>query len=133
MRLIPLAIIAVITIIACNKKTETSETTHEVSEESTKHICYAHLENKDTVTMALTIQDKTVSGELTYKIFEKDRNYGQFNGTISGDTIVAEYQFQSEGVTSVREVKFLRKGTMLVEGYENQFNGMVLTEVTCNE
>jgi hypothetical protein len=36
---------------------------------------------------------------------------------MKGDTLVADYTFMSEGVSSVREVVFLQKDGTLIEGY----------------
>jgi hypothetical protein len=84
---------------------------------------------------------------LTYNIFEKDGNMGSLRGRVIGDTILAAYTFQSEGVTSVREVAFLKKDSILVEGFapmdeagehfanraELDFTGIVLNAVNCYE
>jgi hypothetical protein len=79
--------------------------------------CYAYISAKDTVRLTLTTTQPTVTGRLSYRYFEKDRNEGTIRGTMYGDTLRAEYTFQSEGVASVREVAFLRRGTGFVEGY----------------
>ena len=65
-----------------------------------------------------------------------------------GDTLLAEYIFKSEGITSIREVAFLKQDDSFVEGYgdvEEQygkmvfknrsalsFTGKVLHKVDCN-
>lgn len=127
-------------IVACTNKTEKE------AGESEDRLCYVHAENKDTVNMTITIRNKNVSGELTYNLFEKDRNDGQLTGSLAGDTIFAEYKFQSEGTTSIREVAFLLKGTLLIEGigtpdstgmrFENHrdltFTGIQLQKTDCN-
>lgn len=95
--------------IACHTKKE--QQTNEATS------CYTYTENRDTVKMTLTIANKNVTGELTYRLFEKDRNDGHFNGVMSGDTIIADYEFESEGMRSVREVIFLKRGTAFVEGF----------------
>jgi hypothetical protein len=79
--------------------------------------CYAYTSAKDTVRLTLTTTQPTVTGRLSYRYFEKNRNEGTIRGTMYGDTLRAEYTFQSEGVASVREVAFLRRGTGFVEGY----------------
>ncbi|MHA4846508.1 hypothetical protein ACX0G7_20195 [Flavitalea antarctica] len=78
--------------------------------------CYSVL-NRDTVLLSFTRRDTAVSGELTYKFFEKDRNTGIINGRLRGDTIIADYKFTAEGTTSVRQVVFLKQGDVLVEGF----------------
>lgn len=135
MRLTIFAIVSVvaITLIACGQKTETADTSSSETpvNEGAKHLCYQYTGNKDTVRMSLTITGTEVSGELTYNLFEKDRNDGKFNGTISGDTITADYDFQSEGMMSTRKVVFLKKDNALVEGYDGTFEGLTLLEAGC--
>ena len=60
---------------------------------------------------------EVISGNLLYSLYEKDRNQGTLTGTLKGDLLVADYTFLSEGVTSVRQVAFKRKGNGWVEGY----------------
>jgi hypothetical protein len=69
------------------------------------------------VRLTLAATQPTVTGQLSYRYFEKDRNEGTIRGAMHGDTLRAEYTFQSEGVASVREVAFVRRGTGFVEGY----------------
>lgn len=111
--------------------------------------CYEYIKNKDTIKAQIVINDTIVSGDLNYKLFQKDKNTGKIAGTLSGDTIFADYTFMSEGIESVRQVAFLRKNKTLVEGYGeskeikgksvfqdtkklNFTSSLVLTEVTCN-
>lgn len=112
--------------------------------------CYSYINNKDSVTMNMDIRDNIVTGELEYRLFEKDSNSGTIQGVLKGDTLFADYSFISEGTGSVREVAFLRTNGNWVEGFgdmkENngkmiftdkstlQFNGnIVLTEVHCTD
>jgi len=79
--------------------------------------CYAYRTDTDTVRLTLQTTQATVTGQLTYRYFEKDRNQGTIRGTMHGDTLLADYTFQSEGRQSVREVAFLRRDIGFVEGY----------------
>jgi hypothetical protein len=80
--------------------------------------CYMGIIKNDTITMRLSIKGTQIAeGKLIYKFFEKDKNEGTFNGKISGDTLFADYTFSSEGKQSVREVAFLKKGNIYIEGY----------------
>lgn len=79
--------------------------------------CYINTFNKDTAFLQLAIDNNVVTGELEYKRFEKDQNKGAITGSLHGDTLVADYTFNSEGTTSVRQVVFVKKGDLLVEGY----------------
>ena len=58
-----------------------------------------------------------MTGELVYRLYEKDRNQGSLAGQLKGDTLLAEYRFQSEGSQSVRQVAFLKKGDAYLEGF----------------
>ncbi|CAM4158016.1 hypothetical protein SAMN06265348_105177 [Pedobacter westerhofensis] len=94
--------------------------------------CYAYIKNRDTVTLSYTIAGNNIAGEFSNNLFEKDKNSGQINGIIKGDTIIADYTAKGEGVTSVRQVAFLKKGDQLLEGYGDtrEENGkMVFTKV----
>jgi len=79
--------------------------------------CYRGILGKDTTDLQLTITGgTTVNGQLRYNRFEKDDNNGSITGEKKGDTLLAFYTFQSEGMNSVREVVFVKKGDVLVEG-----------------
>jgi hypothetical protein len=79
--------------------------------------CYAYTAGKDTVRLILQTTQPTVAGQLIYSYFEKDRNRGTISGAMHGDTLLADYTFQSEGTTSVRQVAFVRRGSGFIEGY----------------
>lgn len=79
--------------------------------------CYAYITATDTVRLTLQTEQPTVTGQLSYCYFEKDRNQGTIRGTMHGDTLLADYTFQSEGTQSVREVAFLRRDIGFVEGF----------------
>jgi len=79
--------------------------------------CYSYIKDKDTVTLSLVTAGTAVAGDLNYNFYEKDKNAGTISGIIKGDTIIADYSFQSEGSTSYRQVAFVRKGDQLLEGY----------------
>jgi hypothetical protein len=79
--------------------------------------CYQMILKKDTATLQLQLKDSTVTGHLRYKGYEKDDNTGTIKGVLRKELILADYTFQSEGVTSVREVIFKIKGDTLVQAY----------------
>ncbi len=79
--------------------------------------CYQMTMKEDTATLRLNLQDSTVTGDLEYHLKEKDRNTGTLAGVIRDGFIYAEYTFQSEGLTSVREVAFKIEGDTLVPGF----------------
>ena len=79
--------------------------------------CYQMTMKEDTANLRLSLQDSTVTGNLEYHLKEKDRNTGTLAGVIRDGFIYADYTFQSEGVTSVREVAFKIEGDSLVPGF----------------
>lgn len=79
--------------------------------------CYAHISATDTIRLTLQTTQPTATGRLTYHYLEKDRNQGTISGTMHGDTLLADYTFQSEGTTSVRQVAFLRRDIGFIEGF----------------
>ncbi|MCX2479039.1 hypothetical protein OQY15_08040 [Pedobacter sp. MC2016-15] len=100
---------------------------------SSSKACYASMKNRDTVTLSYTKAGNTIAGEFSNNLFEKDKNSGQINGIIKGDTIIADYTAKGEGVTSVRQVVFLKKGDQLLEGYgdtEEKDGKMVFKQIS---
>ena len=81
------------------------------------YLCFAYYSKKDTAFMHININNNVVTGTLEYAIFEKDANDGKIKGTVQGDTLLAQYTFNSEGVESTREVAFLKKGDDWQEGF----------------
>ena len=90
--------------------------------------CYEMVMKQDSAMLFLDVIDSTVNGNLVYDWAEKDRNSGSIKGVIRKDMIHADYVFQSEGVTSVREVVFKIQDTMLLQGFGDlkEVNGKVV-------
>lgn len=111
-------------LCSCKKEVVTVETTEPVTgaavpaAEVIAMECYQGIIKNDTITLRIDTKGTDVpSGSLSYKFFEKDRNEGTIKGHMSGDTLFADYTFSSEGQTSEREVVFLKKGNIFIEGY----------------
>ena len=68
--------------------------------------CYQMVFKKDTAWLNLHRTDSVVTGHLKYHWYMKDGNDGHIQGVIRDSLIIADYTFQSEGMTSVREVRF---------------------------
>jgi len=79
--------------------------------------CYLYTTNKDTISLQITINGHSVTGALNYSLNEKDRSQGVIQGEVRGDTLLADYEFKSEGIVSLREVAFLKKDGGYAEGY----------------
>ncbi|MGE9310705.1 hypothetical protein ACLOAU_03640 [Niabella sp. CJ426] len=82
--------------------------------------CYLFIAAKDTYALKLNIIDKSVKGTAVFKNFEKDSNHGTVEGTVDGDIIRLWYNFQSEGMNSVRELYFKKQGDNLVTGISSE-------------
>jgi len=111
--------------------------------------CYAYMHNKDTIVLSITATGNQFTGHLLYQLKERDRNDGTLQGTISGDTLLANYHFASEGMLSLRQVAFLKQQDSLREGFGElvlkdtayvfknphalQFKGFVLAPVACEQ
>ena len=111
-------------MLSCNepskeKKEETASdtATHVKAPLPASHTCYRSTIGRDTTDLSITGNDNSITGNLAYNRFEKDDNKGTITGYMKGDTLLAFYTFQSEGMTSVREVAFLKKGGALIEGF----------------
>lgn len=80
--------------------------------------CYESTANKSIVKLSFNVNShQEVNGKLSYDLYGKDKNEGTLMGNMKGDTLIADYTFNSEGVSSVREVVFLQKDGTFIEGY----------------
>lgn len=119
-KLILLGVLLGSAFVSCKKEKEdtTNELEKTVVDTPSLQECYKAIIKKDTIYMSFNIKgDQSVSGKLSYIFYEKDKNFGTLVGKIKNDTLYADYTFMSEGVTSVRQVVFLKKGNMYVEGF----------------
>jgi hypothetical protein len=78
--------------------------------------CYEMVLRQDTASMELHMKDSVVTGNLVFDWNEKDGNTGTIKGIMKGNLIYADYVFESEGMTSVREVIFKLEGSLLQQG-----------------
>jgi hypothetical protein len=94
---------------------DTTSTPVTIQEPTTQ--CYLNTNNKDTVYLKVEKFPNAVTGILKYNLNEKDINTGNIDGKFFGDTLIAEYDFLSEGQKSIRQVAFLIKDGVALEGY----------------
>jgi len=120
-------------LMNCNKKKETVKpvaTTDsvETSEETVvdtlgaKTSCYLGVTGKDSVFVSLDDNLGTISGKMVYKNHEKDSSKGDISGYKSGDTLKLTYEFDSEGTSSKRDIYFVQRGKVLIEGIGDHTN-----------
>lgn len=79
--------------------------------------CYLSVLKRDSANLRITVNNGAVSGTLDYSLYEKDRNRGTVSGAIKDSLIILNYTFQSEGISSIREVVFKVVNGELLEGH----------------
>ncbi len=91
--------------------------TKKAIKETVSKDCYlADLEgNKIEMEMQFNADD--ITGTLTYAFVGKDINSGTFSGKLANNVLIADYTFQSEGITGVRQIAFKLQDDQFVEGY----------------
>jgi hypothetical protein len=124
-KVLAITILTLTVLISCKKATDVEPIQIEPKAPKKAQIiepagdqCYASRENGNVVEMSFNVNShQEVNGKLSYNIAGKDKNEGTLIGNMKGDTLIADYTFASEGVTSVREVAFLQKDGTFIEGY----------------
>jgi hypothetical protein len=119
--------VAVVAVAACNEPQQS--TTKNGLSDTSKAVenkimipsssCYSTTTGKDSVFLKVEVFPNVVTGKLSYQFYQKDSNKGEFEGHLHGDTLLADYTFISEGKRSTRQVVFLIKDNIAVEGYGN--------------
>ncbi|WP_443946185.1 hypothetical protein ACJVDH_03480 [Pedobacter sp. AW1-32] len=113
--------LAMVALSACtseNKdKTQLDSAYTSMKSISNRTQCYSYIKNRDTANLKIDFDGDKFTGVLNYNLFEKDKNAGTIAGIVKGDTLLADYTFNAEGTTSVREVAWITKGDSLQEGY----------------
>ena len=112
-------LVAVASLFGCRQKKVELSGDEEVQQEvyiTPQQNCYQYIKGQDTATLTLNTDGKKATGDLSYSWFQKDKNKGTIDGEFHGDTIIANYNFSSEGKQSMRQVVFLKQGDKLTEG-----------------
>lgn len=125
-RVLTLSTLILTVLISCKKETTTTEPV-QITPSPPKEAelvepagdqCYAWRSNGSIIEMSFNVNShQEVNGKLSYNLAEKDKNEGTLIGNMKGDTLIADYTFNSEGTSSVREVAFLQKDGAFIEGY----------------
>jgi hypothetical protein len=129
MKKILVAAFTALTMLNCKNKEQTTETKNtdpqEVIAEKTTALnlgCYVFDDGKNIVSLEITKNGEEIKGNLTYALFEKDKNSGKFTGKLKEGILIADYTFMSEGKESIRQIAFKAEGNKLIEGYGEQNN-----------
>lgn len=122
-----LALISALAIFSCNEnksknsgEMDQSNLTIPSAHKDTSLTCYLLDNGKDKIAIQIKADGNEASGQLLYRYFQKDKNTGTFTGKMYGDTLIADYKFESEGRVSNRQVAFIKRGDQLVEGFSNK-------------
>ena len=121
MKVATIALVAALLTACHTQEKNTKEVaagTEDKTQMSTRN-CYQYASNGDSVSLYITRAHAgdLVTGTLTYKLKEKDKNEGAVRGSIKNDILLADYLFMSEGQVSTRQVAFKLEGHSLTEGY----------------
>jgi hypothetical protein len=115
--------LVVVFFCACNSQNEqrTNNVLNPTNEKDVTTLdlegCYVSILKKDTAYLKLNKENNFITGNLVYRRFEKDNNSGTIKGKIADSLLIADYTFNSEGMTSVRQVVFKISGEQLIEGF----------------
>ncbi len=82
---------------------------------STEKECYSGVVGRDSVSFEMNREGDQFKGFLFYNRYETDSSIGEYNGTISGDTIKGVFDFMSEGMISKIDKYFLVRDGKLLE------------------
>jgi len=134
-----LLIVSILLLVACGNTPKDISTTGETTHANTNDTivtttpivlagCYQMTMKNDSAWLDLTVNDTIVTGKLKYNLYEKDSNTGTINGVVRDNMIYADYTFQSEGITSIREVIFKISGDTLIQAFGDlaEKNGKVV-------
>ena len=102
---------------ACKNQSKTTVEAKLANKITEPFTCYSYSKDNNNVMMQISIVDNIVKGDLLIEYYQKDKNKGKIIGEMKGDTLYAEYTFKSEGLNSIREVVFLKKGNEFKEGF----------------
>lgn len=81
-----------------------------------KKSCYLYAVDKDSIWFNISHSNGQINGNMRFKFYQIDGSLGTFEGFMEGDTIRGLYDFEAEGTNSKRELIFLKKDGMLVQG-----------------
>ena len=136
-------------MLSCNNQPADEKSADKPVADNPLH-CYSYINNKDTVVLKTISVGTYVTGTLVYNLYEKDKNKGTIQGYMKGMLLIADYTFNSEGVSSVRQVVFKKTEKGFTEGYGdivdkdgktsfknldslNFENSILLTEIECEK
>ncbi|HEV7702429.1 MAG TPA: hypothetical protein VGO63_03265 [Candidatus Paceibacterota bacterium] len=115
---IVVAVIGFFAFILLGKNPDLAYVPPTADEASSIKGCYVATLSKDVYTLSILSEEgENVSGNLSFKNFEKDSSSGTFTGTYKDGILLGDYSFDSEGSHSVMQVIFKAQPDGFVRGY----------------
>lgn len=132
-KVLAITTLVLIVLISCKKATTTEPVQITPSPPKEAEIaepagnqCYAWNSKGSVIELSFNVNShQEVNGKLTYNLVGKDKNEGTLIGNMKGDTLIGDYTFMSEGVSSVREVAFCKMKELLLKGMEMLYKRMI--------
>lgn len=126
MKTLPFFLLLAAVVTSCSQSgSQANKNTDSLKTEVTNgnsDACFLKTTSKDSVMLQVHIQDTSISGDLSYRYFEKDKNTGTISGRIRNNIIHAQYTFLSEGVQSTRPVVFKLQNDKAYEAVPDSIN-----------
>lgn len=108
---VAVAVVVIVALVAGKKQEMTPESASIIG-------CYSAMLERDVYTLTITSEHRgTVLGSVSFDNFEKDSSSGTFVGTYNDGLLVGDYSFQSEGMSSVRQLAFQKVDNGFVPGF----------------
>lgn len=76
--------------------------------------CFLRVTGRDSLRLSYTTNANSITGKMMYDNYQKDGSWGTVKGTINGDTLKTWYDFESEGMRSVRRIIFKMENERLL-------------------
>ena len=111
------AALVVVIAVAIGKYQEPAPTAQIPTDQSIAG-CYVATLDKDVYTLTIASENNgEVQGTVSFKNYQKDSSNGTFIGTYTNGMLVGDYEFDSEGMHSIRELAFKKVDNGFVEGF----------------
>lgn len=104
-----------------NQNNESQQPSTQIQKSPEENIigCYVSVFGRDTSILKITSTQgaDSVKGTLLVNLYEKDKNEGTFVASVKDGMLSGWYNFQSEGMNSVRQILYKVQSDTLFEGY----------------
>lgn len=111
--------------------------------------CFEYTMDRDTYDIRLNINQQAVTGHMRFKNYQKDSSEGAITGTLVEDILNIYYNFESEGMSSVRQIMLKVRNNLVITGEAEEvhrgdsalignpdavvYEGIIYSRVICGE